>query len=219
MLTINWYRWFHLNCSDLQICRASAMAPKMTLNKWTNLNHRASREKQAILQLSFFLLSSRWSSSIFLKLLVPYFLVDYSHRCKQELTSLLLLLLLLHRLSGFVVIQVVVYFKLYQQDPRLLKGLVRHLQLFIHSSLPWYLCMAGLDCVVQPMPSKSFIHVPEFLSRLLDTSHTICIWLSLWHYLILKYGISRDVKIIAPYAAPHPTLFIYTHIPHFFAGV
>jgi len=63
-------------------------------------------------------------------------------------------------LSGFVVIQVFVYFKLYRTDPRLLKGLVL---------IVW----------------------------LLDTSHTICIWLSLWNYLILDYGKPEAIGNIA----------------------
>jgi len=63
-------------------------------------------------------------------------------------------------LSGFVVIQVFVYFKLYQTDPRLLKGVVL---------IVW----------------------------LLDTSHTICVWLSLWNYFILNYGDSEAIGNIA----------------------
>jgi len=59
-------------------------------------------------------------------------------------------------LSGFVVVQVVVYFKLYTEDHRRLKSLVL---------IVW----------------------------LLDTSHTICIWLSLWSYLIDNYGNAGDV--------------------------
>jgi hypothetical protein len=54
-------------------------------------------------------------------------------------------------LSGFVIIQVVVYFKTYQSDHNRLKILVLAV---------W----------------------------LLDTCHTICIWLSLWSYFIDYYG-------------------------------
>lgn len=71
-------------------------------------------------------------SSILLNLLVLYLLADYLLRCK-----LTCLWLLSHtdasnnRLSGFVVIQIVVYFKLYFEDPRSFKTMVRHQQLFI----------------------------------------------------------------------------------------
>jgi len=54
-------------------------------------------------------------------------------------------------LSGFVIIQVVVYFKLYPSDRTRLKSLVL---------IIWFL----------------------------DTCHTICIWISLWGYLIDDYG-------------------------------
>lgn len=35
------------------------------------------------------------------------------------------------------------------------------------------------------------------LFRLLDTSHTICIWVSLWGYLIEDYGNAGDINNIS----------------------
>ena len=131
------------------------------MNQFEILNPRAiARSRQSeihhfsSLHESPFHCRPRWSS-ILPKIWVPYFLVGYSHRCKQKSTSLLLLLPILHRLSGFVVIQVVVYFKLYQQDPGLLKGLVRYPQLFIYlpfsDTRVWQVVIVWYNqCIVNP---------------------------------------------------------------------
>lgn len=85
-------------------------------------------------------------------------------------------------LSGFVVVQVVVYFKLYLDDGPLLKSLVL---------VVW----------------------------LLDTSHTTCIWLSLWDYLIVDYGnidaIDNIVRSLAMSVLITALLTVFVHM--FFA--
>ncbi|KAF8801767.1 hypothetical protein BYT27DRAFT_7197758 [Phlegmacium glaucopus] len=73
-------------------------------------------------------------------------------------------------LSGFVVIQVIVYFKLYPEDHRRLKTLVL---------VVW----------------------------LLDTGHTIAIWLSVWGYFIDSYGDAAEIDNI------HKSLALSVIIP------
>jgi len=109
-------------------------------------------------------------------------------------------------LSGFVFVQVVVYFKLYPEDPLQIKTLVS--PLFHDIKFPstkskvlviWWVSRIGNSRLSQ----NSLITRHCWSSiRLLDSCHTSFIWFSLWGYLINDYGNSMAINDIRWYGRP-----------------
>ena len=116
----------HLRISKTCVSRRSSQSSLFTLNKYDGRRYR-----------QIFWCSTSWWTFCISVSHTSHAYYQYSHSTVP------------HRFSGFVVVQVVVYFKLYLQDPRPLKILVHYLHLFIHSFfLNTVRGCAGLDCVV-----------------------------------------------------------------------
>lgn len=100
-------------------------------------------------------------------------------------------------LSGLVALQVLVYFKLYNNDPRHLKTLVRPLAILLLSLI--YFSSKVLTIWWVSHYTTLVSGCDAMITRVIDMFHTGLVIAGLWDYLIKNFGHADRIGIIPWY--------------------
>lgn len=107
---------------------------------------------------------------------------------------------LLFRLSGVVIVQTVLYYKMYASDPTQIKALVRSCLAQCSAPTYWSLVTRSLQSGINIFDAFPRTTSELVIFRLLDSCHSGCIWAAIWNYLIDHYGNSARIDFI-PWSA------------------